>query len=266
MRASDTSPGQPDPVYAMQAVPGQVPDLAVVIPVHNEAENIGSLLAEVCAALRGRISFEIVAVDDCSTDNSTEILRQLAATSMPELRPVRHRRNAGQSMAVLSGVRAARAPWIATLDGDGQNDPADLPALWDMLRAEPDGGARLLVAGHRTKRRDTWVKRYSSRIANGVRAKLLGDATPDTGCGLKMLAREFFLQLPAFDHMHRFLPALALRHGGRVRSVPVNHRPRGGGASHYGTWGRLKAGIVDMIGVIWLQRRWRDSGGYDPLN
>lgn len=260
MRDSDALPDHPIPVPASSPAP----DLAVVIPVHNEADNIGTLLEEICAALRGRIAFEIVAVDDCSTDASTEVLKRLAAT-MPELRPIRHRRNAGQSMAVVSGVRAARAPWIATLDGDGQNDPADLPALWAMLRAEADGGARLLVAGHRTKRRDTWVKRYSSRIANGVRAWLLGDATPDTGCGLKLLSREFFLLLPAFDHMHRFLPALVLRHGGRVRSVPVNHRPRGGGASHYGTWGRLKAGLVDMVGVMWLQRRWRDSGGSDPL-
>ncbi|WP_341704962.1 glycosyltransferase family 2 protein [Ferrovibrio sp.] len=244
---------------------GTLPALSVVIPVHNEADNIRSLLDEICAALRGRLNFEIVAVDDVSTDATPAILAA-ARQQMPELRPLRHRRNAGQSMAVLSGVRAARAPVIVTLDGDGQNDPADIPALWDALMAAPDGGAGLLLAGHRVKRRDSQVKRLSSRIANGVRSRLLGDATPDTGCGLKMLHRDLFLRLPAFDHMHRFLPALVLRAGGAVRSVPVNHRPRGGGASHYGTWGRLKAGIVDLLGVIWLKRRWRDCGGLDPLD
>ncbi|MBX3454455.1 glycosyltransferase family 2 protein [Ferrovibrio sp.] len=247
-----------------ESSPELSPELSVVIPVHNEAENIASLLAEICAALRGRVAFEIVAVDDCSTDATPAILRQTAA-AMPELRPIRHRRNAGQSMAVLSGVKAARAPFIATLDGDGQNDPADLPALWQALRAEADGGHNLLIAGHRTRRQDSWVKRYSSRIANRVRSALLKDATPDTGCGLKMLSRALFLSLPAFDHMHRFLPALVLRQGGQVRSVPVNHRPRQGGVSHYGTWGRLKVGLVDLVGVSWLQRRWRDSGGSQDL-
>ncbi|HEX6956714.1 MAG TPA: glycosyltransferase family 2 protein [Ferrovibrio sp.] len=240
------------------------PELSVVIPVHNEAANIGALLDEVCAALRGRISFEIVVVDDCSSDQTPAILRQCRA-AMPELRPVRHRRNAGQSMAVLSGVRAARGPVIVTLDGDGQNDPADIPALWQVLQSAPDGGAGLLLAGHRVKRRDSAIKRLSSRIANGVRSRLLGDSTPDTGCGVKMLHREFFLRLPAFDHMHRFLPALVLRMGGTVRSVPVNHRPRGGGSSHYGTWGRLRVGLVDLLGVMWLKRRWRDCGGIEPL-
>lgn len=252
-------------VSALQAsrVPA-LPELAVVIPVHNEAENIGMLLQEICAALRGRVTFEMVVVDDHSTDATPDVLRQCAA-EMPELRPLRHLRNAGQSMAVLSGVKAARADWIATLDGDGQNDPADLPVLWNAIRSEADGGARLLIAGHRTRRMDSWVKRRSSRIANQVRAALLKDSTPDTGCGLKMLSRSLFLELPAFDHMHRFLPALVLRHGGRVRSVPVNHRPRQGGSSHYGTWGRLCAGIVDMLGVIWLQRRWRNGGGVQSL-
>lgn len=236
----------------------------MVIPVHDEAANIAALLGEVCAALRGQAAFEIVVIDDCSGDGSDAVLKAAAAAT-PELRVLRHRRNAGQSMAILSGVRAARGRFIATLDGDGQNDPADIPALWDLMRAEPDGGARLLVAGHRVKRRDSIMKRISSRIANRVRAGLLGDATPDTGCGLKLIAREHFLSLPAFDHMHRFLPALVLRQGGRVRSVPVNHRPRGGGRSHYGTLGRLQAGLVDLLGVIWLQRRWRDSGGADPV-
>jgi dolichol-phosphate mannosyltransferase len=214
--------------------------------------------------LRGRMGFEILAVDDCSTDETPAILRA-CATAMPELRPLRHRRNAGQSMAIVTGAHAARGAVLVTLDGDGQNDPADIPALWDALQSAANGGAGLLLAGHRVKRRDSWVKKASSKIANAVRSRLLGDATPDTGCGLKMLRRDLFLRLPAFDHMHRFLPALVLRAGGSVRSVPVNHRPRAGGASHYGTWGRLKAGLVDMAGVMWLKRRWRDSGGSEPI-
>lgn len=252
--ASASAPTQPAPACA----------LSVVIPVHNEAANIRSLLEEICAALRGLVSFEILAVDDCSTDDTPAILRACAAT-MPELRPLRHRRNAGQSMAVVTGAHAARGTVLVTLDGDGQNDPADIPALWAALQAAPDGGAGLLLAGHRVKRQDSRIKKISSKIANAVRSRLLGDATPDTGCGLKMLRRDLFLRLPAFDHMHRFLPALVLRAGGSVRSVPVHHRHRRGGASHYGTWGRLKAGLVDMVGVMWLKRRWRDSGGSEPL-
>lgn len=254
----------PQPVTGIDAGADDAPELSVVIPVHNEAANIRSLLDEICAALRGRVRFEIVAVDDVSSDETPAILKA-ARREMPELRPVRHRRNAGQSMSVLSGVRAARGAVIVTLDGDGQNDPADIPALWQTLKSAPDGGRGLLLAGHRVHRQDTWIKKLSSKIANAVRSTLLGDATPDTGCGVKMLHRDLFLRLPAFDHMHRFLPALVLRIGGQVRSVPVNHRPRGGGASHYGTWGRLKAGIIDLMGVIWLKQRWRDCGGIEPL-
>jgi len=252
------------PVTGIDAATDDAPELSVVIPVHNEAANIRNLLDEICAALRGRMRFEIVAVDDVSTDETPAILTA-ARRDIRELRPMRHRRNAGQSMSVLSGVRAARGPVVVTLDGDGQNDPADIPALWLVLKSAPDGGRGLLLAGHRVRRQDSLVKRLSSKIANAVRAGLLGDATPDTGCGLKMLHRDLFLRLPAFDHMHRFLPALVLRIGGQVRSVPVNHRPRGGGVSHYGTWGRLTAGIVDLGGVIWLKRRWRDCGGIEPL-
>lgn len=252
------------PVTGIEAGADEAPELSVVIPVHNEAANIRSLLDEVCRALRGRMRFEIVVVDDVSTDETPAMLKD-ARRDMRELRPLRHRQNAGQSMSVLSGVRAARAPVIVTLDGDGQNDPADIPALWQTLKSAPDGGRGLLLAGHRVHRRDSIIKRLSSRIANAVRSGLLGDATPDTGCGVKMLHRDLFLRLPAFDHMHRFLPALVLRMGGQVRSVPVNHRPRGGGASHYGTWGRLRAGLVDLVGVIWLKRRWRDCGGVEPL-
>jgi dolichol-phosphate mannosyltransferase len=155
---------------------------------------------------------------------------------------------------VLTGVRAARGIWIATLDGDGQNDPADIPALLAQARA---AGPLTLIAGHRVTRRDTRTKRLASRMANGIRARLLGDATPDTGCGLKVFRREDFLRLPHFDHMHRYLPALFIREGGGVVSVPVNHRPRTRGRSKYGTLDRLWVGIFDLAGVYWLQRRWK---------
>jgi dolichol-phosphate mannosyltransferase len=226
-------------------------DLSIVIPVRNEAGNIGPLVAEIRAALDGDAPYEIVYVDDGSTDSTLAELRALAASGAP-LRVVRHARSCGQSAAIRSGVKAARGAWIATLDGDGQNDPGDIPRLWAMARAE---NAPVLIAGWRQKRRDTWLKRLSSRIANGVRGHMLGDATPDTGCGLKVFRRDLFLELPYFDHMHRFLPALVKRAGGRTVSVPVNHRPRASGRSNYGTLDRLAVGIVDLFGVMWLMRR-----------
>ncbi len=234
--------------------------LAVVVPVRNEAPNIAPLVLEIEAALAA-IPHEIVYVDDGSTDATADELRAAAARAAP-LRFLRHRRSCGQSAAILTGVRAATAPWIATLDGDGQNDPSDIPAL--LARAEAEPGLAL-IAGHRVRRRDSAIKRLTSRVANGLRARLLGDATPDTGCGLKIFRRDAFLALPAFDHMHRFLPALFLRAGGRVISVPVNHRPRLRGASNYGTLDRALVGIVDLLGVMWLQRRWRRPEIEGPL-
>lgn len=232
--------------------PLPAPDVAVVVPVHNEAGNIRPLIDEICAALAGT-AFEIVYVDDGSTDASPEELAA-AQADVDALRVLRHLNCCGQSAAVATGVKAARAPVVATLDGDGQNDPANIPALLDVLRADPDPD-RLLVAGQRTKRRDTWIKRFSSRFANGLRARLLKDDTPDTGCGLKVFARAAFLDMPRFDHMHRYLPALMIRRGGRVVSVPVNHRHRERGASKYGTLDRALVGISDLLGVMWLQRR-----------
>jgi len=229
--------------------------LSVVVPVHNETENLAPLIGEIHAALEGRVVFEVVYVDDGSSDETPRLLGALAATH-PKLRVFRHVNNCGQSTAVRTGVRHALAPLVATLDGDGQNDPADIPALLDQYQAERARDARpLLIAGQRAKRRDTPLRRLSSRIANGVRSRLLSDETPDTGCGLKLFAREDFLALPFFDHLHRFLPALFIREGGRVVSVPVNHRPRERGQSHYGIWNRLWVGIVDIAGVLWLKRR-----------
>jgi dolichol-phosphate mannosyltransferase len=228
------------------------PDLSVVVPVHDEVENVESLIVEIEAALAGR-NFEIVYVDDGSADATGERLTTLAETH-PGLRTVTHPSCRGQSAAIATGVAAARSPLIVTLDGDGQNDPADIPRLVDVYASAADRG-RLLVAGQRAKRQDSALKRLSSRIANGVRGRLLGDDTPDTGCGLKVFERGTFIALPHFDHMHRFLPALFLRQGGRVVSVPVNHRPRTRGASKYGVFDRLWIGIVDLFGVMWLQRR-----------
>jgi dolichol-phosphate mannosyltransferase len=227
-------------------------DLSIVIPARNEAENIAPLVAEIAGALDGKLTYEVIYIDDGSSDDTAAAVRAVAATH-PAVRLLRHDRSCGQSAAVRSGVKAARAEWIATLDGDGQNDPADIPRLWEMTRAA--GSERLLIAGRRTKRRDTWIKRASSRIANAVRAGLLKDATPDTGCGLKLFRRDLFLDLPFFDHMHRYLPALVLREGGKTVSVPVNHRPRSRGVSNYGTLDRLAVAFADLIGVLWLQRR-----------
>ncbi|HXP97627.1 MAG TPA: glycosyltransferase family 2 protein [Telmatospirillum sp.] len=232
-----------------------LPQIAVVVPVKNEADNILPLLGEIVAALEGRWSFEVIYVDDGSDDATPERL-VAAKRDVQQLRIVRHRQSCGQSQAVASGVKAAGAPYIATLDGDGQNDPADIPALFETLLAVPEGQRdMLLVAGFRQKRQDNGLRRLSSKVANGIRAGLLGDATPDSGCGLKLLSREAFLDMPRFNHMHRFLPALMIRRGGRVVSVRVNHRPRERGLSKYGLWNRLWVGIIDLFGVMWLQRR-----------
>ncbi len=232
-------------------------ELSIVIPLCNEAENVQALCVELRRCLAGHLAHEVLLVDDGSTDGTFEILARLLG-AMPGLRVLRHSRNAGQSAALLTGVRAARAEWIATLDGDGQNDPADLLKLWHLAATEraPAG----LYIGHRVARHDNWIRIASSRLANAVRSRLLGDRVPDTGCGIKLFRRELFLSLPYFDHMHRFLPALVQREGLRVASVPVSHRPRLAGRSKYGVGNRLWAGIVDMAGVMWLRRRRRRAG------
>jgi dolichol-phosphate mannosyltransferase len=229
-----------------------MPQLSVVVPVFNERDNIPPLLAEIAAALRGKVEFEIVYVDDDSSDDSVAVLAS-AKPNYPDLRIVRHLTRSGQSTAVWNGVRAARSPWIATLDGDGQNDPADIPKLLAARAGAPDGTR--LFAGWRTTRRDSFNKRISSKIANAVRSRMLKDATPDTGCGLKLFDRDVFLRLPYFDHMHRYLPALVKRAGFQATSVPVGHRPRTMGTSKYGMLDRLWVGIADLRGVAWLMRR-----------
>ena len=229
-------------------------DLSVVIPVKNEQDNILPLLGEIHAALDGRYDYEVIYVDDGSDDATPRVLDE-ARARYPRLRVLRHAQSYGQSTAVRSGVMAAHADWIATLDGDGQNDPADIPRLMAAMQS-PDRPPELkLIAGWRKNRRDTWLKRISSKVANAVRSTLLKDNTPDTGCGLKLFERKLFLELPYFDHMHRFLPALVQRAGAQVRSVEVHHRHRERGVSNYGLHNRLWVGIVDLFGVGWLQRR-----------
>lgn len=230
--------------------------VSVVVPVKNEADNVEPLVREIAAALTAVAEFEIIYVNDGSTDTTPQVLETLKA-NFPMLRVMTHRSSCGQSQAVATGVKHARFEWIATLDGDGQNDPADIPALLNTL-ADPSQPTNLqLLAGWRNKRQDTFIRKLSSRIANGVRSRFLKDSTPDTGCGLKVFARATFMELPHFDHMHRFLPALVQRNGGAVVSVPVNHRPRERGSSKYGIHNRLWVGIVDLFGVAWLQRRVR---------
>jgi dolichol-phosphate mannosyltransferase len=228
----------------------QPSQISVVVPVRNEQDNVASLIAEIHAALTSLITHEIIYVDDGSTDDTFARLKQLQH-QYPQLRVVRHQQSCGQSTAVRTGVKHAQYDWVATLDGDGQNDPADIPKLLAALAA----GVDLVGGNRRASRRDTWIKRISSVVANGVRSRMLNDDTPDTGCGLKLFSRSAYLDLPYFDHMHRFLPALIKRRGGKIVSVPVSHRNREHGKSNYGTIDRLMVGIVDLFGVAWLQRR-----------
>ena len=224
--------------------------LSVVIPVRNEQDNIAILISEIDTVLKSVIEHEIIFVDDGSVDATFEKLK-LLKSGYTRLRIIRHAQCYGQSTAVRTGVQHARYDWIITLDGDGQNDPADIP----KLLAAVTEGVELVVGNRRMSRQDTWIKRVSSVIANEIRSRILQDYTPDSGCGLKLFSRSAFLDLPCFDHMHRFLPALIRRRGGNIVSVPVSHRDRKYGSSNYGTFDRLVAGIIDLAGVAWLQRR-----------
>mgnify|MGYP000715159670 FL=1 len=224
--------------------------LSVVVPVRNEQDNVESLIAEINSALKSIIKHEIIYVDDGSTDG-TNVKLQALKSRYPQLRVIRHKKSCGQSTAVRTGVKYAKYDWIATLDGDGQNDPADIPKLINAI----GDGVELVGGNRRLSRRDSWIKKISSIVANTIRSSMLKDDTPDTGCGLKVFSRAAFLDLPYFDHMHRFLPALIKRRGGKVVSVHVAHRHRVHGKSNYGTLDRLMVGIIDLLGVAWLQRR-----------
>jgi dolichol-phosphate mannosyltransferase len=232
------------------------PAVSIVVPVRNEADNIAPLVAEIVAALDGRWVYEIVYVNDGSTDATPARLAALMEQHA-HLRQIRHAASSGQSAAVRSGVRAARGAIVATLDGDGQNNPAFLP---DLILAIENGGVRIgLAAGQRVGRKDTGFKKMQSRIANGVRNAILRDGTRDTGCGLKAFRREVFLSLPYFDGLHRFLPALVRREGFDIAYVDVIDRPRRSGVSNYGFFDRLWIGIMDLLGVWWLIRRKRST-------
>ena len=233
------------------------PQLSVVVPVFNEQDNVGPLLREILAALRGKVAFEAVFVDDDSKDGTLAALQALKAEA-PELRVLHHVKQSGQSTAIRTGVKAARGAWVATLDGDGQNDPADIPKLLEA-RASADRAIKLF-AGWRVNRRDSGSKRWASKWANKIRSGMLRDDTPDTGCGIKLFEREAFLDLPYFDHMHRYLPALMQRAGWKTVSVPVNHRPRSAGVSKYNNLNRALVGLRDLRGVAWLIVRSKRTG------
>ena len=230
-------------------------ELSVVVPVKNEAGNIEPLVGEIDAALAGKVFYEIVIVDDGSIDGTGHEADALA-DSHAHVRVVRHAKCCGQSQATISGVAAGRGAWIVTLDGDGQNVPADIVKLLEARGRAGTDAERILFIGNRAARQDSAARRFVSRIANGIRGFVLGDQTPDSGCGLKLLPREVFMALPRFDALHRFMPALVIRSGGRVVSVPVSHRPRSKGASKYGIWRRGLLGLIDMLGVAWLKLRY----------
>ncbi|WP_409019905.1 glycosyltransferase family 2 protein [Brevundimonas vesicularis] len=238
-----------------------LPQISVVVPVHDEAGAAVPLAREIAQAFAGRV-FEMIFVDDASRD-ATRAELQAAMKDLPQLRLLAHTVNAGQSRAIRSGVLAARGAIIVTLDGDGQNPPADAPRLVDALLAAPDSVA--MVGGVRAKRQDSPSKRRASVWANRIRRHLLGDDAADTGCGLKAFRREAFIRLPYFDHIHRYLPALMIREGYENRYLDVEHRHRETGRSKYTNWGRLKASLSDLMGVMWLKSRARQPGRVQEL-
>ncbi|AMN48056.1 dolichol-phosphate mannosyltransferase [Steroidobacter denitrificans] len=226
--------------------------LSIVIPVFNESGNIAPLVREIIQHLRGQVAFDIICVDDRSEDDTRDVLIALAA-EVPELRMLVHQCRCGQSAAIRTGVKYALSPWVVTLDGDGQNDPAD---IHDLIRARANADPLVrLVTGWRVDRQDAAGKRWASHWANHIRRRLLHDDTPDTGCGIKLFNRAAFLDLPYFDHMHRYLPALMQRAGWKTMSVPVSHRPRRTGQSKYTNLGRALVGVRDLLGVSWLIQR-----------
>lgn len=266
--AAKTAPAKAPPARAAKAAPAPTPaatassttpDFSVVVPVFDEGGAAPALAREIAAAF-GTRNYEIVFVNDASRDNTLELLTALKA-EIPQLRVLSHRKNSGQSRSVRSGILAARAPIVVTMDGDGQNDPADAPRLAERLKAAPDTLA--MVGGERVKRQDSNAKRFASKFGNGVRGWLLKDGALDTGCGLKAFRREAFLRLPYFDHIHRYLPALMIREGYDIVFEPVNHRHRETGVSKYTNFGRLKASVSDLLGVLWLQSRARLPGSVD---
>ncbi|MFC6440257.1 glycosyltransferase family 2 protein [Bowmanella sp. JS7-9] len=237
--------------------------VSVVIPAKNEQDNIRPLVTEIVTALTPvQENFEIIYIDDGSDDNTLNVLKELQTEMGAQLQIVRHKNSCGQSTAVRSGVKAANYPWIVTLDADGQNDPADIPAM--LVKAAQCQAQHFAVCGYRKNRKDTAWKRFQSRFANKIRSAMLGDGTPDTGCGLKIFPRETFLELPYFSHMHRFIPALVRRAGGEIIISVVHHRDRMAGVSKYNMLNRAWVGLVDIFGVMWLQKRSRIAEYIEP--
>jgi len=238
-------------------------EFSVIVPVHNESGNVEALAREIAAALDGR-AYEMIFVDDASTDETRSELAALKE-AFPMLRILSHRKNAGQSRAIRTGVKAARGRVVGTLDGDGQNDPADLPDLYRALTRQDAPEKLAMVMGRRASRKDTAWKRFGSRFANSIRKRMLRDDCDDSGCGIKVLKREVYLALPYFDHMHRYMPALVRADGYNVEYMDVNHRERGAGRSKYTNFGRLWAALSDLRGVTWLIRRRRNPEGADEI-
>ena len=228
--------------------------LSIVVPVFNELENVEPLILEIEGALEHIIAYEMIFVDDRSGDGTLNKLVDLNS-EIKRLRVLTHKQRTGQSAAICTGVEAARAPLVVTLDGDGQNNPADVPSLLSAYQDNMDTTKKIMICGQRANRKDSFVKRLSSKIANGIRSRLLGDLIMDSGCGLKLFRAQDFMELPSFDHMHRFLPALMMRSGGKVISIKVSHRPRERGKSKYGVLDRLWVSIFDLFGVVWLRSR-----------
>ncbi|GIU25326.1 glycosyltransferase family 2 protein [Shewanella schlegeliana] len=229
--------------------------ISVVIPAKDEQANIGPLVEEIHRALKDKTPFEVIVVDDGSNDDTFGELLRTGERLGCSTKAIRHEKSTGQSTALHTGVQHASGDIIATLDADGQNDPADIPAMLDLIPTMTHND--FCIAGYRKNRKDTAWKRFQSRVANKVRDGLLGDGVPDTGCGLKVFPKASFLKLPYFDHMHRYIPALIRRHGGEVKVSIVNHRDRMEGESKYTAWNRVWVGIVDILGVMWLNRRTR---------
>ncbi|MDG1827311.1 MAG: glycosyltransferase family 2 protein [Henriciella sp.] len=239
------------------------PEFSICVPMHNESGNAAALIGEIAVALEGR-AFEMVITDDASTDDTRAVLAALK-DKHPQLRVLSHRKNAGQSRALRSAIQAARAPVIGTLDGDGQNDPADLPALYRSL-TRPDAPEGLqMVMGRRASRKDSAWKKFGSRFGNGIRKWMLKDDCDDSGCGIKVMRRDAFLSLPYFDHMHRYMPAMMNAEGYKTEFMDVNHRERGAGVSKYNNFGRLWAALSDLRGVMWLIRRRRNPEAADEI-
>jgi dolichol-phosphate mannosyltransferase len=223
--------------------------------MYNEVDNVEPFVNEIHNSLKDCVlTYEIIVIDDGSSDGTGDRLTQLTQ-SVPTLRVLKHDGNFGQSSATLTGIRHAKHPWIVTMDGDAQNDPHDIPLLLQELEKQPNQNEPMLIAGNRKKRNDSIIRKISSRVGNGVRNAILKDDCMDTGCSLKLFSKDLFLTMPHFNHLHRFIPSLIKRAGGRIVNVPVHHRARTRGTSKYGIMNRLWVGIVDLFGVRWLMKR-----------